>query len=254
MGLAQVGAWGCFDEFNRISIEVLSVVSTQYKSVLDAIRANSNTFLFVDEELRLVRTCGAFITMNPGYAGRTELPENLKALFRSVAMIVPNLRFICENMLMSEGFIIARPLAHKFVTLYSLCKDLLSEQMHYDWGLRAVKSLLRQAGALKGKEPQADENLVLFRALRDFNLPKITTQDMPIFLRLIQDLFPGINPAAFKDLKFEKVIITTVKSRCLQPDPGFVLKVADLLDIPRCATAASSSAPQGVGKRRLGNL
>ncbi|CAJ1329579.1 unnamed protein product [Effrenium voratum] len=124
MGLAQVGAWGCFDEFNRISIEVLSVVSTQYKSVLDAIRANSKTFLFVDEELRLVKTCGAFITMNPGYAGRTELPENLKALFRSVAMIVPNLKFICENMLMSEGFIIARLLAHKFVTLYSLSKEL----------------------------------------------------------------------------------------------------------------------------------
>ncbi|CAE8644925.1 unnamed protein product [Polarella glacialis] len=248
MGLAQVGAWGCFDEFNRISIEVLSVVSTQYKSVLDAIRANSNTFLFVDEELRLVRTCGAFITMNPGYAGRTELPENLKALFRSVAMIVPNLRFICENMLMSEGFIIARPLAHKFVTLYSLCKDLLSEQMHYDWGLRAVKSLLRQAGALKGKEPQADENLVLFRALRDFNLPKITTQDMPIFLRLIQDLFPGINPAAFKDLKFEKVIITTVKSRCLQPDPGFVLKVADLLDILQVRHCCFIIGPTGCGK------
>eukprot|EP00913_Durusdinium_trenchii_P020013 g18811.t1 len=114
MGLAQVGAWGCFDEFNRISIEVLSVVSTQYKSVLDAIRANSKTFLFVDEELRLVKTVGAFITMNPGYAGRTELPENLKALFRSVAMIVPNLKFICENMLMSEGFTNARLLAHKF--------------------------------------------------------------------------------------------------------------------------------------------
>ncbi|CAL1167896.1 unnamed protein product [Cladocopium goreaui] len=220
MGLAQVGAWGCFDEFNRISIEVLSVVSTQYKSVLDAIRINSKTFLFVDEELRLVKTCGAFITMNPGYAGRTELPENLKALFRSVAMIVPNLKFICENMLMSEGFMIARLLAHKFVTLYSLSKaktswgswnsrveckainfdptkyhqELLSKQMHYDWGLRAVKSLLRQAGSLKNKERDTDENIVLCRALRDFNLPKITTQDMPIFQRLIKDLFPEKEP------------------------------------------------------------
>lgn len=65
--------------------------------------------------------------MNPGYAGRTELPENLKALFRSCAMVVPNLMLICENMLMSEGYNEARELAKKFVTLYNLSKTLLSK-------------------------------------------------------------------------------------------------------------------------------
>ena len=104
MGLSQTGAWGCFDEFNRISIEVLSVVSTQYKTVLDAIAAKVETFRFMDSDLKLIPTIGAFITMNPGYAGRTPLPENVKALFRGCAMCVPDLNFICENMLMSEGF------------------------------------------------------------------------------------------------------------------------------------------------------
>eukprot|EP00397_Hematodinium_sp_SG-2012_P000941 GEMP01000942.1.p1 GENE.GEMP01000942.1~~GEMP01000942.1.p1 ORF type:complete len:1804 (-),score=375.45 GEMP01000942.1:270-5681(-) len=197
------GASGCSDEFNRISIEVLSVVSTQYKSILDAIRENAKT-LFMDVGINLIIPIGTFTSMNSGYAGRTELPESSKALFRSCAMIVPDLSFTYENMLTSEGFVIARLLARKFVTLYSLCKDLLSKQMHYDWGLRAVKSLLRQAGKMKQKELHADVNIMLCRALRDFNVPKITTDDVPIFLRLIQDLFPSALPEPFADIELEK--------------------------------------------------
>eukprot|EP00928_Gymnodinium_smaydae_P023763 TRINITY_DN1947_c0_g1_i2.p1 TRINITY_DN1947_c0_g1~~TRINITY_DN1947_c0_g1_i2.p1 ORF type:complete len:4562 (+),score=1174.36 TRINITY_DN1947_c0_g1_i2:66-13751(+) len=251
MGIAQTGCWGCFDEFNRISIEVLSVVSTQYKTILDAIRANVAQFVFADEEIRLIQTNGAYITMNPGYAGRTELPENLKALFRPVAMIVPDLRFICENMLMSEGFIKARPLANKFVQLYSLCKELLSKQMHYDWGLRAVKSLLRQAGTLKRLEPESDENPVLCRALRDFNTPKITTLDMPIFLRLIQDLFPGIWPDPFADPDFEKVVAGITRKRGLQSDKEFVIKTVSMLSILNVRHCMFIIGPTGCGKSEV---
>jgi len=155
-GLSQTGAWGCFDEFNRIMIEVLSVVATQVKTVLDAIvrfavPANREEkyqkepagappvvvgkFDFFGDVIRLIPTTGFWITMNPGYAGRTELPENLKANFRSCAMIRPDLKPICENMLMAEGFAQARTLSVKFVTLYQLSEDLLSKQAHYDWGL-----------------------------------------------------------------------------------------------------------------------
>lgn len=255
-GLAQSGAWGCFDEFNRIPIEVLSVVATQVKQVLDAVVRLAvpsarpkeyqhlpagqpptcvGKFLLMEDEIRLIPTTGFFITMNPGYAGRTELPENLKVLFRSCAMIRPDLAPICENMLMAEGFVDARPLSVKFVTLYELSSDLLSPQIHYDWGLRSVKSVLRVAGALKRASPDQNEEPVLMRALRDFNTPKQPNSDMPIFLRLIQDLFPlSYKEKPTKDQDLIRISSRVAKEHGLQADEGFILKVVEfqeLLDV-----------------------
>lgn len=133
----------------------------------------------------------AFITMNPGYIGRAELPESLKALFRPITVMVPDRQLIMENMLMAEGFVEAKLLAKKFASLYYLLEDLLSPQKHYDWGLRAIKSVLVVAGSLLRAEAGQVESDVLFRALRDFNVPKILAQDMVIFSGLLNDLFPG---------------------------------------------------------------
>jgi dynein heavy chain len=111
-----------------------------------------------------------------------------------------------------------------------------------------VKSLLTQAGSLKRKEPDSDENPVLCRALRDFNVQKITTLDLPIFLRLIQDLFPNINPEAFKDPSFEKMCVEVVKTRGLQADNGFIVKIVGLLDILRVRHSCFIIGPTGCGK------
>jgi hypothetical protein len=74
------GAWGCFDEFNRIGVEVLSVIAGQYGALLDGMKAVADEIIFEEEKINLRKTIGAWITMDPGYAGRTDLPENLKAL------------------------------------------------------------------------------------------------------------------------------------------------------------------------------
>lgn len=83
---------------------VLSVIAAQIKVIQNALAMNLKKFHFEGSEIRLDKKVAIFITMNPGYAGRTELPDNLKALFRPVVMVVPDLLLICEIMLFSEGY------------------------------------------------------------------------------------------------------------------------------------------------------
>ncbi|KAG5853301.1 hypothetical protein ANANG_G00071700 [Anguilla anguilla] len=137
----QTGAWGCFDEFNRINIEVLSVVAQQILSILSALAAGATNFTFEGRDIRLVWSCGIFITMNPGYAGRTELPDNLKSMFRPISMVVPDSTLIAEITLFGEGFNNCKMTTKKVFTLYSLAVQQLSKQDHYDFGLRALTSL-----------------------------------------------------------------------------------------------------------------
>ena len=222
----------------------------QVKSIQDAIREKKEKFDFMSANIPMNPTIGYFITMNPGYAGRAELPENLKVLFRPCAMCVPDLRLICEIMLVSEGFLESRTLSRKFITLYTLCKELLSKQDHYDWGLRAIKSVLVVAGSLKRSERDRPEDQVLMRALRDFNTPKIVTDDTPVFMGLISDLFPNLDVPRKRDVDFEKSVKEAACDLRLQPEENFVMKICQLDELLTVRHSVFIIGDSGTGKTK----
>ncbi|EYC14495.1 hypothetical protein Y032_0040g239 [Ancylostoma ceylanicum] len=205
VGIVQCGAWGCFDEFNRLDQTVLSAVSMQIQTIQDVIKSKSGTCVLGGKTATVDPNAAIFITLNPagkGYGGRQKMPDNLKQLFRPVVMSVPDNDVIAETILYSEGFTEARTLARKIVAVFTLSKEMLSMQQHYDWGLRALKVVLRGCGDLRASKPDASETEIVVQALLLNTLSKLTSSDSKRFNVLIDDIFSTVNKemATFGDL------------------------------------------------------
>ncbi|KAJ8798091.1 hypothetical protein J1605_001582 [Eschrichtius robustus] len=211
VGLVKCGAWGCFDEFNRLEESVLSAVSMQIQTIQDALKNHRTVCELLGKEVEINSNSGIFITMNPagkGYGGRQKLPDNLKQLFRPVAMSRPDNELIAEVILYSEGFKDAKVLGRKLVAIFSLSRELLTPQQHYDWGLRALKTVLRGSGNLLRQlkktsvKQKVNESRIVVQALRLNTMSKFTFADCTRFDALIKDVFPGID---FKEVEYDEL-------------------------------------------------
>ncbi|GBG29641.1 Dynein heavy chain 7, axonemal [Hondaea fermentalgiana] len=230
-GIAQAGAWACFDEFNRIELEVLSVIAQQILTIVKAKRARAKRFDFEGSTLTLNPDANSFITMNPGYAGRQELPDNLQALFRPCAMMVPDYALIAEIKLFSFGFADNRNLARKLTQVLILCSEQLSSQKHYDYGMRAVFSILVRAGKLRQDLGDVwTEAMIVLSAVTDVNLPKFNTADIPLFKGITSDLFPGVELPTPDYRTLMQAIRDVCEDDNLQPDEPFLRAVIQLYE------------------------
>eukprot|EP01105_Mastigella_eilhardi_P025496 TRINITY_DN6953_c0_g1_i1.p1 TRINITY_DN6953_c0_g1~~TRINITY_DN6953_c0_g1_i1.p1 ORF type:complete len:4254 (+),score=1253.29 TRINITY_DN6953_c0_g1_i1:29-12763(+) len=233
-GLASSGSWCCFDEFNRIKVEVLSTTSSQILAIQQAIAllgtADNKKFKFGTTEITLDRTCAIYVTMNPGYAGRSELPDNLKALFRPVAMTAADQNYIAEILLFCAGFQDATHLAQRLVKCLHTASQVLSAQSHYDFAMRALKAVLFQAEVLKRREPLQAEALLVVNALLQTNVPKMVDSDIPIFRGVVQSLFPEVTVADAVNGRLRECVVRSIEAMGLQPLEAVIAKCVQIYE------------------------
>ncbi|KOS13271.1 cytoplasmic dynein heavy chain 1 [Malassezia pachydermatis] len=248
LGLARVGAWGCFDEFNRLDERVLSSVSQSMQAVQQAL-AHETEARIGSVLTRVQPSTGLFVTMNPSYAGRSHLPDNLVKLFRRVAMTQPDSTLIVEGWLRMHGFTDASSLACKMVTLFQLCMEQLSDAPHYDFGLRALKAVLVGAAHARRSNPAESEINVIVQSVQETVPPRLVAEDAPLFAELVADVFPGIAPSS----SMSKDLVQALEAECEAQHLGtgaWLEKIWQLHHVLDIAPGVVLVGEAGTGKTR----
>ncbi|KAJ4294876.1 dynein heavy chain [Collariella sp. IMI 366227] len=262
LGICQVGAWGCFDEFNRLEERILSAVSQQIQNIQLGLKQGAEDdkaqIELVGRQLHVNANTGIFITMNPGYAGRSNLPDNLKKLFRSVAMSKPDKELIAEVMLYSQGFNQAKQLSKHTVPFFDQCAAELSKQAHYDFGLRALKSVLVSSGGLKRArltsvngelgEEEVVEPEIIVQSIRETIAPKLIKSDVEIMMGIEGVCFPGVKYVPANLVKLEDAIRRLARERHLVVNELWMTKVLQLYQIQKIHHGVMMVGNSGSGK------
>lgn len=262
VGLVKCGAWGCFDEFNRLEEAVLSAVSMDIQVIQAALKFRAKTVDLLNRKVNIDPNSGIFITMNPagkGYGGRQKLPDNLKQLFRPVAMSRPDNELIAEVILFSEGFKEAKALGRKVVAVFNLSRELLTPQQHYDWGLRALKTVLRGSGqmlqTLRREDAEnidaAKETLAVVQALRLNTISKLTFSDSERFDALVKDVFKGVAFVGVAQEKLTDAIRKTCDEMKLSIQERQIKKTLELFEQLKQRMGVVVVGPSGSGKSTL---
>ncbi|GAB6032228.1 Cytoplasmic dynein 2 heavy chain 1 [Chamberlinius hualienensis] len=269
-GIVKSGAWGCFDEFNRLEEAVLSSVSIQIQVIQEALKNKTGVVQLLGKQETVNSNAGIFVTLNPlckGYGGRQKLPDNLKQLFCPVVMSVPDSELIAEVLLYSEGFKYAKQIGHKLVSTFHLARELLTPQQHYDWGLRALKAVLRSCGKflvtlisgnVTDEEKSARlslESQLAVQALKMNTDTKLTYNDRLRFSSIIKDVFIGVPETTETHLN---ELTKAISESCLSMGLSYVEsqsnKVVELYEQLQQRTGVVIVGPSGSGKSTLWKL
>ncbi|CAH6719016.1 dynein heavy chain, cytoplasmic [[Candida] jaroonii] len=228
LGICKLGCWGCFDEFNRLDEKLLSAVSSQIESIEYGLKHSTSIIEVSGQHINVNSDAGIFITMNPGYVGRNQLPENLKKLFRSFSMERPDKDIIVDVILASQGFKNSRSLAQVIVPFFQELEDKTSNQSHYDFGLRALKSMLNNCGKLKRSVDNVEEVSIIVQSIDETTLPKLIKEDEIVFNELRNKFFYDVEAINFDDEELMSLLKVHCENNGLAFTPAFKKKVLQL--------------------------
>uniref|UniRef100_A0A8D8RBM8 Dynein heavy chain 2, axonemal n=1 Tax=Cacopsylla melanoneura TaxID=428564 RepID=A0A8D8RBM8_9HEMI len=265
-GLAKQGSWFVFDEFDRVRFDVMSVAAQNLTTLFQALSERSTSVCLEGQTVRIRRTAGVFICTTTDTnrrqrpdllnVSRTELPDNLKTMFRPVCMMVPDAQYITEVKLFLMGFNPdnCQALAVAITTLYTMLHDQLSVQVVYDFRLRALVSLLDYAGIKKEEYPLFRDEEVLLLSVQHMIYPKIVTEDIPIFLSITNDIFPRVKVPPLSNKLIQNTIKDVILEMNLEVTDKLIEKVIQLKDMKQLNHCIILVGPPMTGKTAVWSI
>lgn len=248
MGISQVGAWGCFDEFNRLGENIMSAVSSQVEIVQNGLATGNKEIDLMGTRATLNHLTALFITLNPDYAGRSRLPENLKKKFREFSIKRSDNDVIAGVILEILGFEKSRELSKRIVKLFGLLTERCSTQKHYDFGLRTLKKTLKNCfDVFNNSRTKDDEELILIESLGQIILPTLIKSDEEQFLNCIQEVF-SYRTIGNDDVKFAEILSYICEKEKISVTEEFIKKCFQIYNLQKNQQALIVAGGAGFGK------
>ena len=246
-GISLIGAWGCFDEFNRLEDKVLSAVSQNIELIQNALAENETEIDFLGSRLSLNQNTAIFITLNRNYLGRSRLPENLKKNFREFSILKPDGEVITKVLMRIQGIGNEVELAPKLIKFFEIMENQASKQLHYDFSLRSLKRTLIECQRLSSQHKMVDGSSLLALSLDRTVLPRLSSGDRDIYFRTKDTLIGKIIPPSTNDKFLEYLKDVCVKSNTIISDE-FVERCLQLYNMQETQQAILIVGEAGFGK------
>eukprot|EP01135_Chromosphaera_perkinsii_P000864 Nk52_evm27s152 gene=Nk52_evmTU27s152 len=248
IGMAATGTWLICKEVGLFSDSILSVLACQMATIYDCLKKKKDSFSLIDGIFPLVDTFACIFTLNIKERRPLPLPLNLKKLLRMSSIIVPDCLVICQGLLEREGFKNGAIIGKKIKMVHSLSNEGISSSAYYDWGLRAIRPVVKIASLMRAKEPHLSEEEVAYHSLVGYHMQKLGYRDSKTFIAIVESLFPQEAQGLKSQQQIKDAIIKISKSSTIEPCDNLISKVIQLDQVLHSSTAVFLIGPAGCGK------